>query len=138
MIILNLTQHAATAEQLAAGVTEPLSGFKAAIVAALSFSTLPTPADIQVRATALATIAVAMADELVSSGLMGDNHAYEAMIGGAPYLMGALERALIGQGIFPVYAFSQRESVEEVQPDGSVRKVNVFRHAGFVRAPVAK
>ena len=138
MMILNLTQHPATPDQLAAGVTEPLSGFRAAIVAALNFPALPTPADIATRAQALATIAVAMADELVSSGLMGDNHAYQAMIGGAPYLMGALERALIAQGIFPVYAFSQRESAEEVQTDGSVRKVNIFRHAGFVRAPVAK
>ena len=138
MVILNLTQHPATPDQAAAGVSDPLSGFKAAIVSALNFNSLPDSADIMARAQALATIATAMADELVSSGLMGDNHAYQAMIGGAPYLMGALERALITRGIFPVYAFSQRESVEEVQADGSVRKNNVFRHAGFVRAPVAK
>ena len=31
-------------------------------------------------------------------------------------------------------AFSVRESVEETQPDGSVIKRNVFKHAGFVVA----
>jgi hypothetical protein len=31
-----------------------------------------------------------------------------------------------------VYAFSRRESTEAVQEDGSVRKVAVFRHLGFV------
>ena len=36
-------------------------------------------------------------------------------------------------GVPAVYAFSVRESVEQPQPDGSVRKVNVFRHVGFVQ-----
>ena len=54
------------------------------------------------------------------------------MIGGAPFLMGALESALLDYGITPVYAFSKRESVEEVQKDGSVKKINIFRHAGFI------
>jgi hypothetical protein len=34
--------------------------------------------------------------------------------------------------ITPLYAFSVRESVEQALADGSVRKVNVFRHAGFI------
>jgi hypothetical protein len=54
------------------------------------------------------------------------------MLGGAPYLMGALEKAVRECGFTPVYAFSQRESEEITQPDGSVRKVQVFRHCGFV------
>jgi hypothetical protein len=54
------------------------------------------------------------------------------MIGGAPYLMGALEKALRECGFTPVYAFSKRESIDQPQPDGSVRKVAVFRHLGFV------
>jgi hypothetical protein len=36
-------------------------------------------------------------------------------------------------GIVPVYAESVRDSVEEQQPDGSVKKVSVFRHLGFRR-----
>jgi len=54
------------------------------------------------------------------------------MIGGAPFLMSALEDALVIAGITPLYAFSVRESVEAEQADGSVRKVAVFRHLGFV------
>lgn len=50
--------------------------------------------------------------------------------------MGALERALIAKGVKPVYAFSARESVDHVQADGSVRKVAVFRHLGFVSGPL--
>ena len=56
------------------------------------------------------------------------------MIGGAPYLMAPLEKELRGWGLVPVYAFSVRESTEVVQDDGSVRKVNTFRHAGWVEA----
>ena len=37
-------------------------------------------------------------------------------------------------GIQPVFAFSVRETEEQKQADGSVRKVAVFRHAGFVPA----
>ena len=48
--------------------------------------------------------------------------------------MPPLEKALRGLGIRPLYAFSVRESVEETLPDGSVRKVAVFRHKGFVEA----
>ena len=54
------------------------------------------------------------------------------MIGGAPWLMSSIENALRDHRITPIYAFSVRESAEQVQPDGSVRKVNIFRHAGFV------
>jgi hypothetical protein len=56
----------------------------------------------------------------------------KAMVGGAPYLMPYLERALKAKDISPIYAFSKRESIDQVQPDGSVRKVAVFRHAGWV------
>ena len=55
-----------------------------------------------------------------------------AMIGGAPFLMGPLERALISRGIFPAYAFSRREVVEKATADGEVTKTAVFRHEGFV------
>ncbi len=56
----------------------------------------------------------------------------KAMIGGAPYLMAPLERHLARAGVRPMYAFSTRESVEQTGADGSVKKVSVFRHAGFV------
>jgi hypothetical protein len=115
--MINLTQHLATAEQLAAGVVEPED--KARIAELLTFATLPARQEIEARASVLAHIAK-------SSGYKA------AMIGGAPFLMEPLERHLAYAGVKSLYAFSVRESAEEVQSDGSVKKVNVFRHAGFV------
>lgn len=116
-MIINLTQHLATPEQAASGVVEPAD--KAAVQAALTFRSLPTLGEIKAKAKVLAEIAEAVG-------------ARTAMIGGAPYLMSALERALTQRGITPVYAFSVRESVETTAPDGAVVKTNVFRHVGFV------
>ena len=118
--ILNLTQHAPTQEQIAAGVIQSVAHSE--IQRLLTFSSLPTQEEILERAGALAEIA---------TGAKAGGVGY-AMIGGAPYLMGALEEALRRRDIIPVYAFSVRESVEETMPDGSVRKTQVFRHAGFV------
>jgi len=117
--ILNLTQHAATPEQVADGVIEPEN--KAAVQAALTFETLPTQAEVQERALDLSEIA-------------RDSGCEAAMVGGAPYLMEPLERCLKLVGVVALYAFSQRESSEQRQPDGSVRKVQTFRHAGWVQA----
>lgn len=114
-VILNLTQHVATPEQVAAGVSEPAN--KEEVQRLLTFNTLPTREEVQVRAEKLAELAV------------GYN---AAMIGGAPYLMGSLEEALRSKGIIPCYAFSVRESTEKTMPDGTVTKVAVFRHKGFV------
>lgn len=54
------------------------------------------------------------------------------MVGGAMYLISALEKALTEQGITPVYSFSKRVSKEEQMPDGTVKKTTVFEHLGFV------
>ena len=120
MAILNLTQHTATDDQQAAGVFDASDEIREVIRGLLTFDECPTPWGIADRAKAL----VAIANQ--HRPLDG------VMIGGAPWLMGALERALAEAGIQPRYSFSRRESVEQVQPDGSVRKVNVFRHAGWV------
>jgi hypothetical protein len=119
MRILNLTQHAATAEQLDAGVVEPTN--REAVCAALTFYEPPPKGDILWRCRRLCDIAQA-------------EKAYAVMIGGAPWLMPTLERWLLGEGIQPLYAFSTQESVDTVQSDGSVRKTAVFRHVGFVPA----
>ena len=115
--ILNLTQHSTTAEQSAQGVFEPKN--KATVQQLLTFETLPEKEEIRARAEALAKIAE-------------DEGAPSAMVGGAPYLMGALEKALKKRGIQPLYAFSVRESVEETLPTGEVVKKNIFKHLGFV------
>ena len=118
MKIINLTQHAASEEQIEAGVVDHRPG---ALRALLTFAELPSAEDVKARAEALANLASL-------------TRASAAMIGGAPYLMAPLETALRERGIKPLYAFSRRESVEQVQADGSVRKVAVFRHMGFVEA----
>ncbi len=117
MSTLNLTQHLASEPQIQAGVVEPKD--KAAVQALLTFTELPSQQTLLQRASALATLAK-------------ESDCQSAMIGGAPYFMGHLEQALRGVGVRPLYAYSERRSVDNVQEDGSVRKVAVFVHLGFV------
>jgi len=124
MTVLNLTQHEVTREQLLAGVEEPPVGIKEVVRNLLTFDGVPTTEELKFRARALAGIARAAKVQA-------------ALVGGAPFFMATLEAALLEEGIEPIYSFSQRVSVEETQPDGSVRKVSTFRHVGFVR-PYAK
>lgn len=129
-MIVNLTQHPATPEQRADGVRDLAGHELAALKEALTFGAIPTAGEIHARAEAIAQIACA-------NGLAGDEgddpQPRAAMIGGAGYLMPALEAALRGYGIEPLHAFTRREVVETVGPDGAVTKTAVFRHAGWVR-----
>ena len=123
MSIVNLTQHAPTAEQTAAGVFNPTQWDAVKILG--TFDQMPKYSTCFFRAREIAQIAK-------SSG------ATSAMIGGAPFFMRHLEDALHMQGIAALYAFSVRESKEETLPDGSVRKVNVFKHVGFYPASMPR
>lgn len=113
--VYNLTQHVATPEQVSAGVTPeaPTEELKAL----LTFQSLPTLEEIAERAEKIADLAAGYP---------------AAMIGGAPYLMAPLEVALKKRGVEPVYAYSERRSVEKTLPDGSVQKTAVFEFKGFV------
>ena len=118
MKTVNLTMHPASAEQISAGVVnldEGLEGVKRA----LQFETPPSSEDITARA------------EFIAGAAVGHK---SAMIGGALWLMAPLATELRTRNIKPLFAFSQRESVETVAADGSVVKTNVFRHVGFVPA----
>lgn len=117
-VILNLTQHNATPEQVEAGVVEPKE--KARVQALLTFNSIPSLDEIYERAEGLADVA-------------SRHGATQVMIGGAPYLMAPLEWWLIRRNILPLYSFTERVSEEQVQPDGTTRKVSTFRHVGFVR-----
>jgi hypothetical protein len=117
--MINLTQHQPTPEQEKAGVYTPEAS-RGEVLALLNFNSLPEYDEVLKRASAVADIAK-------------QHMAKEAMIGGAPFLMGRLEIELMARGITPVYAFSVRESVETKNADGSVSKNNVFRHAGFIK-----
>ena len=112
--MLNLTQHASSPEQkcqdLSGEVLEELKGL-------LTFDTLPDEHKINNRASRIAEIAESYGHD-------------SALIGGALWLCGPLERALRARGIEPFYAFSKRVSVD--LPGG--RKASVFKHIGFVRA----
>ena len=132
-MIINLTQHAATAEQVEAGVIDLPPEARECLVQLLTVEALPTRQEIDARCSDIAELAASLASpDDRQDGTAG--LATHAMIGGAPWMMGALEAALIDKGIEPVYAFSTRESVDHPLPDGSVRKVAMFRFAGFVPA----
>ena len=120
MRILNLTQHDATPDQAVAGVVEPAD--KELVRALITFVDLPDARELKAKAAALAQMVAYDRFETV-------------MIGGAPFFMAPLEQALRERNIKVLYAFSKRESVDEVQKDGSVKKTQVFRHAGFVEVP---
>ena len=118
MSILNLTQHAATPEQLEAGVIDLMQHDLASLKALLNFVGLPTRDDVYNRAYAIA----ALAENLMAESVM---------IGGAPFLMPVLQKALQMRGITVLYAFSERVSIEKIV-NGVVVKTNEFKHIGFV------
>jgi hypothetical protein len=124
-MILNLTQHTATADQINQGVADLPEDKRSVLQLLLTFDSLPSSWEISERANAIAALAQQF-------DMDRDQGPISAMIGGAPFLMSSLEGALEEVGVQPLYAFSVRESVEQQQPDGTVRKVNVFKHQGFV------
>lgn len=129
MQILNLTQHTATTEQTAAGVIDLGPDQRAVLAQWLTFTSCPTRQEVLERAAQIAGGAASDSRTLGNVPVCTADHG-----GGAPFLMGALETALIARGIKPLYAFSVRESVESVDSTGKVTKTAVFRHAGFVPA----
>ena len=108
MSIANLTQHVATNEQIVAGVVN-LHEVSNEVRDLLTFEEIPSLSTIVKRAKKLAS-------------LVKEAGYKKAMIGGAPFLMGALEVALKEAGITPLYAFSRRESIETVIHDGFNRR----------------
>lgn len=120
MKILNLTQHAATAEQVAAGVIDLEAKLASKVREVLTFEAIPSRDEMELRAEDLAA-------------LCHDLGFKKAMIGGAPFFMAFLENAMKNWDIQPLYAFSKRESVEK-EINGKVVKTNVFKHVGFVEA----
>jgi hypothetical protein len=133
MTVLNLTQHASSSEQIEAGVIDLDKEHKEELVKLLTFEELPSANELAERQVAIAQLASNFLQEKgLTEPTPDQEDRFAVMIGGAPFLMGGLEAALKCTGLRPVYAFSRRESVEAVQEDGSVRKVAVFRHLGFV------
>ena len=120
--VLNLTQHAATPAQVAAGVVDLPPLDRMVLVEWLTFKTLPTPSELTASVRGVCQLAEKYTHK---NG--------KVMLGGAPFLMHPLHSALLENYCrFPVYAFSRRVSEEQTQPDGTVSKVSSFSHEGFV------
>ena len=130
--IVNLTQHVFSADQLAelqqAGV-EVIDLDTTHIRAQISFDELPAREEITQRARDLARWAWTQVEALESESKVDLRRPIYAMIGGAPFFMGPLEKALGACDMAPCYAFSKRVAVEDPETG---TKTSVFKHEGFV------
>ena len=119
MILINLTQHNLTPDQLQ-GAVQVGNDVRDEVVKLITFNGLPTAGEIKGNASRLAEIC-------------RDMHASHAVIGGAPYFMGPLEQALRKAGIVPLYAFTERVAAEVTNPEtGEVTKTSKFNFAGWI------
>jgi len=148
-IILNLTQHGSTAEQNAQGVIDLPPEFKEKLSELLTFQELPDCKEVKSRASGIRDLVIEFTKSPLSpikeevEGMLDENGIVDEsefrklglgfMIGGAPFLMGPLADELRNLGKV-MFAFSKREVVEVANPDGSVTKKSIFKHAGFVPA----
>ena len=123
-MLLNLTQHNATADQINAGINDlPVDDFQTALKGLLTFPTQYTRADLEYRALQI--------HELVRDFCGTSKEVLEGvMIGGMPSFMPVLESVLISKGIKVGYACTDRVS-KDVIKDGEVIKTAVFVHAGM-------
>ena len=125
MKLLNLTQHKATPEQLEAGVVDLPPDLQVKLKELLDFKELPGQQEIYLRAETIRT----MYEEF---GKDSGETLIGTMIGGAPFFMKALHETLEDHGIPVKYSFSARVSEEKTLENGTVEKVSVFKHLGFV------
>lgn len=124
--ILNLTQHAASPEQVEVGVIDLAPELRQELGKLLTFDALPDFRDLRNRALVIRDLISPLVLEV------GDREGFvpRLMVGGAPFFMPVLCRVL--EESFStecLYAFSKRVSVED--PVTGV-KTSVFKHEGFV------
>jgi len=148
-VILNLTQHQASEEQIKAGVIDLPEPYNIKLKELLTFNELPTCEEVQKRAVAIVDLVEKfllddlspIKDEIKKIKTLNEEERIEEfkkfnlafMIGGALFLMQPLidELKCIGT---PLFAFTKRVTEEIPQPDGSIKKITVFKHEGFVPA----
>lgn len=132
--IINCTQHLVTTSQENAGVVNFPKERRDDLYRLLTFTQCPTVGEVAQRAEQICNLIEEVCLSLcpaVQKPLMGQ----KVMIGGFMPLMSHLETALQERGATPVYSFTLRESVDEVNPEtGAVIKRSVFNHVGFVEA----
>jgi hypothetical protein len=128
MTILNLTQHNATADQLASGIIDLPADFQTALKSLLTFPTTYTRADLEYRALQIHELIRDMCGEHFGAP---PKHALDGvMIGGMPSFMPVLEATLVSKGIRVGYACTERQSIDK-EIDGKVVKTAIFVHAGM-------
>jgi hypothetical protein len=121
MIVYNFTMHEATQEQASQGVINLHGSDLVKLKAHLLFQPTYTNQDLLDAMLGLGEMMKARDPDL--SGEVS------FMVGGLPNLMCALTQlAPIYQLVF---ADSERKSVDHHMPDGTVKKVAVFKHLGF-------
>lgn len=123
--MLNITQHVATPVQVSQGVVEPSLEFKTELQKLITFdrSVIEQPEIIGVRSQAVV--------QLIKTHYPNTQR---VMVGGALFMMPSLVNELKEAGIEPLFAYSDRVSVDVQNPDGTVSKTVKFEHLGFVRA----
>lgn len=119
MRIFNMTQHEPTQEQIDVGVVPNSKIDQQIIKHLLTFDNPCFQEEMDKRAKFLVT-------KVKKEGFT------HCMIGGAGFFMSTLEKELTEQGIKYLHAFSQRVVIgERTKPDGTVEKINQFKHVGF-------
>lgn len=121
--LLNLTQHVATAEQLADGVIEPDELTKKTIRGLLTIHGQPDPVEISMKAQGLTNL-------VANGGYDG------AMVGGKLHLMVNLLHLMNLKGLVCFEADSERVSKDIDNGDGTVTKTTTFQHIGLSRLGV--
>ena len=120
MKVFNLTKHQMTPDQIAAGGLNVPSAQAATELH--DFVVMPTAADMQLRASAL----MSLAQE--AGAVAGDG----VMLAGAMYFIPPLVDAARDAGFVPTLSFTQRVAVEKPLEDGSVKLEYIFRHEGWM------
>jgi hypothetical protein len=124
-MILNLTQHKSSPEQISEGVVDLPPDLQGELNKLLTFEECPTHSSMKERAYYIC-------NTIICYEVENNIKVKTVMIGGATFFMSILETILKEFNYKFLYAFSKRESIEQPQADGSIRKVSVFKHAGFV------
>ena len=127
-MILNLTQHNATKDQIYAGIIDMPADFQTALKGLLTFPTTYTRKDLEQRALQIHELIRDMCGEHFGAP---PHHALDGvMIGGMPSFMPVLEATLVSKGIRVGYACTERQSIDK-EIDGKVVKTAIFVHAGM-------
>lgn len=144
MTIINLTQHISTMEQTEERVIDLPTEYRDQLVDLLTFNSLEEANDATNRAEQIEDLIIDYLKEYIFIEEVNElvdpqiedlwrllrSKDIKVMVGGAPFLMSSLEE-VFGNWAQVGYAFSTRESVEEVV-DGKTIKTSKFQHKGFV------